>query len=229
MTCHYLYSIKCSIFAYSFTVTILIHCSFTVLKSANFTLICESQWISPSWPCWSLQIHLYPTVMSMTSATTASVARDHIPSDVADLSNCICLFILTKGNDTPFNASSILEEYIIEICIWFGHTHPEGVLQYSAIELVMIFHTMDELQIAAHGVMKALTLCDKAIKIRTSSLSATHVRAYMAAVGGGPSGTQPPPSNREEEPHLSPSNPHPGGRTPQHFQANLGDLMDNKL
>ena len=51
----------------------------------------------------------------------------------------------------------------------------------------------------------------------------------MATVNGEPSGTQPPPSDREEEPHSSPSSPHPGGKIPQHLQANLGDLADNKL
>ena len=70
----------------------------------------------------------HPTVMSTTFVATALVARDCIPSDVADLSNHICLFVLTKDDGTPFDASSILEEYIIEICIWFWHTHPEGVL-----------------------------------------------------------------------------------------------------
>ena len=82
--------------------------------------------------------------MFTTSATTASVVRDHIPSDVADLSNCMCLFSLTKGVGTLFDASSILEDDIIEICIQFGHTHPEGVIQYSAIKLVMLFHTEDK-------------------------------------------------------------------------------------
>ena len=95
---------------------------------------------------------------------TASAARDHIPSDIGDLSNCMCIFILTGGNGTPFDASYILEEEVIEICIWLGHTYPEGVLQYATIESVMPFHTMNELQIAVHGIMKALTLHDEAIK-----------------------------------------------------------------
>ena len=167
--------------------------------------------------------------MSTTSTTTAWVARDHIPSDIADLFNHMCLFVLTKGDGTPFIASSILEEDIIEICIWFGHTHPEGVLQYYVIKLVVLFYSTDELQIMACGVMKALMFHDEAIKVRTSPPSATHVRAYIAVVNGEPSGTQPPPSDGEEEPHLSPSNPHLGGRTPQHLQANLGNLVDNEL
>ena len=145
--------------------------------------------------------------MSTTSTTTAPAARDCIPSDVADLSNCMCLFILTRGDDTPFDASSILEEDIIEICIQLGHTHPEGVLQYFAIESVVLFHTTVGLPMTTHGVMKASMLHDEAIRIRTSPSSATHVRAYIAVVGGEPSGTQPPPSDGEEEPHLSPSNP----------------------
>ena len=160
---------------------------------------------------------------------TTLAARSHIPSNVADLSNRMSLFLLTKGDGTPFDASSILEEDIIEICIQFGHTHPEDVLWYSAIESVMLFHTMDKLQIVACGVVKASMLCDEAIKVRTSPASATHVRAYMAVANKEPPSSQPLPSDREEESHLSPSNPYPGGRTPQHLQANLGDLMDNEL
>ena len=153
--------------------------------------------------------------MSTTSTMTALVARDHIPSDIVYLSNCMCIFILTRGNGTPFNAFSIQEEDVIEICIQFGCTHPEGMLWYSIIESVMLFHTMDELQVVACGVMKASTLHDEAIRIRTSLPSATHVRAYMAVVNGDPSGAQPPPSEGEEEPHYSHSNPHSSGRTQQ--------------
>ena len=78
-------------------------------------------------------------------------------------------------------------------------------------------------------VVKASTLHEDAIRVRTSPPSATHVRAYMAVEMEEPSGTQPLPSNGEEEPHLSPSNHHLVGRTPQHLQANLGDLTDNEL
>ena len=140
--------------------------------------------------------------MSTTSTMTASAARDHIPSDVVDLSNCMCIFVLTRDYGTPFNASSIQEEDVIEIYIQLGHTHPEGVLQYSTIESVMLFHTTDELQVMAHGFMKASMLHDEAIRVRTSPPSATHVRAYMAVVNGEPSSIQPLPSDGEEEPHL---------------------------
>ena len=136
--------------------------------------------------------------MSTTSAMTALVASDHIPSDVADLSNCMCIFVLTRGDDTPFDASSIQEEDIIKIGIWFGHTPPEGVLWYSAIKLVMLFHTLDKLQVMMHGIVKASMLHDKAIRIRASPPSTTHVRAYMAVVNGDPSAVQPLFSEEEE-------------------------------
>ena len=90
------------------------------------------------------------------------------------------------------------------IYIQLRHTHPEGVLQYSAVKLVMFFHSMDEMLVAAHGVIKAMTLCEESIKLRMSPPSATHVRAYMVVMNGEPSGTQPPTPNREEEPQLSP-------------------------
>ena len=155
-----------------------------------------------SWPCWSLEIHLYPVM---------STLPQWLPQWLEIIFQ---VFILTRGDGTPFNASSFLEEDVVKICIQLGHTHPEGVLQYSTTKSVMLFHTADKLQIMACGVVKASTLHDEAIRVRTSPPSATHMRAYMAVVGGEPSGTQPPPSDGEEEPNLSPSNYHPGGRTP---------------
>ena len=167
--------------------------------------------------------------MSTTSTLTTSVARDHIPSNVVDLSNCMYILILTMGDGTPFDASSIQEEDVIKICICLGHTHPEGMLQYSTIMSVMLFHTMDELQVMACGVMKATMLHKEAIRVRTSPPSAIHVRAYIAAVNGELSSAQPLTSGVEEEPQLSLSDPHPGRRTLCQLQANLGDFVDGEL
>ena len=91
--------------------------------------------------------------MSTTCTATTLVARDYIQSDAVNLSNFMCIFILTKGNGTLFNASSMQEEDVIQICIQLWHTHPDGVLWYSAIESVMLFHTVDELQGTGCGVM----------------------------------------------------------------------------
>ena len=81
----------------------------------------------------------------------------------------------------------------------------------------------------ACGVIKAITLHEEAIRVRTSPPSATHVRAYIAVVYGELSGAQPLTSDGEEEPQLSHSDPNPGGRTPHQLQANLGDLADDEL
>ena len=68
--------------------------------------------------------------MSTTSTVTTLVAHNCIPGDEVELLNHTCVLVLTRGDGTPFNATSILEEDIIEICIWLEQTHPKGVFQY---------------------------------------------------------------------------------------------------
>ena len=167
--------------------------------------------------------------MSTTSTATALVAQDQITNDKVDLLNHMCILILARCNGTPFDATSTLEDDIIEICIQLGCTHLKGVLWYSAIKSLVLFHSADELQVMAHGVIKAMMLHEEAIRIRTSLPSATHERAYMAVVNGEPSGTQPATPDKEEESQLSPSDPHPCRRTRHQLQVNLGDLGDNEL
>ena len=56
------------------------------------------------------------------------------------------------------DASSISEEDIMEICVKRGHTHPLGVLCYSAMESIILSHTADELKCAIHGIVKLTEL-----------------------------------------------------------------------
>ena len=77
--------------------------------------------------------------------------------------------------------------------------------------------------------VKAMVLCEEAIAVRASPPSATHMRAYMATVGGEPSRTQPPSSEGEEELQLPAGNPNPGGGTLQHLQADCCNLTDDEL
>ena len=139
------------------------------------------------------------------------------------------ILVLTKSNGTPFDVTSILEEDIIKICIQLGHTHPMGVLCYSATKSIMLFQSAEDMQCATCRVTKAMVLCEEAITIRASLPSAAHVRAYMAVVGGEPCRIPPPPSEGEEELHLPAGNPHLGGGTLQHLQADLGSLADDEL
>ena len=84
----------------------------------------------------------------MSTATTL-VARDQIPSDDIDLLNHTCILVLTRGDGTLFDATSIEEEDIIKICVQLGHTPPEGVKRYSAMESVMLFHSADDMLVIA--------------------------------------------------------------------------------
>ena len=80
------------------------------------------------------------------------------------------------------------------------------------------------MQCATCGAIKATILCKEAIAIRASTPSKAHIRAYMIAVDGKPSGTQTPPLEGEEN-----HNPYPGGETLHHLQAALGDLADQEI
>ena len=57
----------------------------------------------------------------------------------------LCLLSITRGDGTPMDASSILEEDIVGIFVQKSHTHPLGVLWYSAAESVILFGTMEDL------------------------------------------------------------------------------------
>ena len=54
--------------------------------------------------------------------------------------------------------SSISEEDIVEICMKKGHTHPSGVLHYSAMESIVLFGTMEDLKHASHGLVDIMEL-----------------------------------------------------------------------
>ena len=113
--------------------------------------------------------------------------------------------------------------------VQFGTHFPKECFGTLQLSQSCYFILLTKLQVTACGVMKASMLHDKTIGVRTSPPSTTHMGAYMAAVNGDPSGTQPPPLEGEEEPHYSPSNPHLGGRTHNNCKQTLGDLTDNEL
>ena len=103
--------------------------------------------------------------MSNTSTATILAAHSHIPGDEVELLNHMCVLVLTRSNGTLFDATSMWEENIIELCIQLGQTHPKGVLQYLAAELVVLFHSADEMLVAVHGVVKATALWKEPIRL----------------------------------------------------------------
>ena len=82
-----------------------------------------------------------------------------------------CILVLTRVDGTLLDATSVQVEDIVKICVSLGHTHPDSVLRYLAMELVMLFHTMDDMIVVAQRVVKATTLCEEAIKVRISQPS----------------------------------------------------------
>ena len=67
--------------------------------------------------------------MSTTSTATTLAARDWIPSDEMDLLNCTCILVVTRGDGTAFDATSMQDEDKIEFYIQLGCKHPKGVLR----------------------------------------------------------------------------------------------------
>ena len=115
-----------------------------------------------------------------------------------------------------------MEKDIIKMCIKMGHIHPLGVLHYSAMELVALFHSTEDMQHATHRAIKVTVLQGEAIAIRAVAPSETHVKAYIIAVGGDSLKLPSPPSE-------APDNPHPSGETPCCLQAELGNLAGHEL
>ena len=75
----------------------------------------------------------------------------------------------------------------MEICIPLEHTHPLAVLQYSTMESVALFNTVEVMQWASCGAIKAMEWCDEPIPARTVAPSEPHIRVYITVGGGDPS------------------------------------------
>ena len=55
---------------------------------------------------------------------TASAAPDHTLGNDSELLNHMCVLAIAKGDGTPFDATSIQEEDIVELCVEVGQVHP---------------------------------------------------------------------------------------------------------
>ena len=160
--------------------------------------------------------------MSTTSSATASSRDCDVPSTEVVFKDKLCLVSLTRRDGTLMDASSVLEEDIIEICMTKGHTHPLGVFRYSTTESVVLFQSTDELQHATHGIVKLMELQGEAITVKAMAPSEAHITAYLAMLHSNP-------SNGEGELHIPPQQTPPSGGTPCCLQAELGDLADHEL
>ena len=84
----------------------------------------------------------------------------------------------------------------MKICIQLGHTLHKGVLLYSAVELVMLFYSADDMQLVEHGVIKVMTLYEEFCYCMDFFLCHPCEGLY-GLMDGKPSGTQHPTPDRE--------------------------------
>ena len=120
------------------------------------------------------------------------------------------------------DASSISEEDIVGICVQKSHTHPLGVLWYLAVESVILFSTMEDLNRASHPLMDMMELCDEAVTVQTMAPLEAHV-AMLTLVWH----SKRKPGDGEL--HTPPQQTPPSEGTLHQLHAELGDLNDNEL
>ena len=120
------------------------------------------------------------------------------------------------------NASSILEEDIVEICIRRAHAHPLGVLWYSVPESVILFRNLKDVNCAHCTLPDMMELCCKAITVQTMALTEAQVVAFNVMWHSNP-------TTGDGELHTPPQQTPPSEETPHHLHAQLGDLNDSEL
>ena len=113
--------------------------------------------------------------MSTTSTTTALAAHDHSLGDDPELANHICVLTIARGDGTLFDADSLQEEDIVELCILMGQVHPVGVLQLMVMELVVAFQSNKEMLAAVCLITMATAWPDNPIRLHTQPPTATQI------------------------------------------------------
>ena len=158
--------------------------------------------------------------MSVTSSATVSQDREVQSPD--PLPDKLLVVSIVKRDGTLLDASSILEEDIVELCIRRAHTHPLGVLWYSMADSVVFFNNVADVNCTQQVLPDVPEFCDEAIATQTMAPMQAHVTAFIKmwhsnpAAGAGESHTLP---------YWTP----PNEETPRRIHAQLGDLNDNEL
>ena len=144
---------------------------------------------------------------------TSSSGRDQVPSNDPNIKAKMCMFIVMQKDGTLFDATSVLEEDILEICVTLGHTQPLGVHWYLATESVVLFCMTEEMQQASCSALNTMELWDELITVWVAAPLEHHIEVYIAVAGGDHSKLWSLPSEGEGDPHSPTGNPHWGGNT----------------
>ena len=158
--------------------------------------------------------------MSITSSTT--VSRDLEVQSPDSVQDKLLVVSITKRDGTPLDASSILEEDIVELCVRRVHTHPLDVLWYSMVDSVVLFSNVADVNHTQHVLPDVLEFCNEAITTWTMAPAQAHVTAFIKMWHSNP-------ATGEGELHTPPYRTPPNEETPHHIHAQLGDLNDHEL
>ena len=120
------------------------------------------------------------------------------------------------------DASSIMEEDIMEICIRRAHVCPLGVLWYSTAESVILFGNLEDVNHAHHTLPDVMELCDEAIMVWTMAPTEAHVAAFTVMWHLNP-------TSGDGELHTPPQQSPPSEETLCCLHAQLGDLNNSQL
>ena len=158
--------------------------------------------------------------MSITSSTT--VSRDREVQSPDPLPDKLLVVSIVKRDDTPLDASSILEEDIVELCIRRAHTHPLGMLWYSTVDSVVFFNNVADVNRTQHAIPDMTEFRDEAVVIWTMAPMEAQVIVFQTMWHSNPvAGTG--------ELHTPPYRTPPNEETPRCIHAQLGDLNDHEL
>ena len=158
--------------------------------------------------------------MSITSSAT--ISRDWEVQSPDSLQDKLLVVSITKGDGTLLDASSISEEDIEEFCARRVHTHPLGVLWYSAVDSVILFSNVAHVNCTQHVLPDVMEFRDEAIMIWTMAPAEVQVTAFQAMWHLNPTAGA-------GELHTPPYRTPPNEETLCRIHAQLGDLNDHEL
>ena len=116
--------------------------------------------------------------MSVTSSAT--ISRDQEVQSPDPLLDKLLVVSIAKRDGTLLDASSILEEDIVELCIGRAHTCPLGVLQYSVADSVVFLSSAADVNHTQHALLDVMEFGDESIAIWTVAPTEVQITAFQA-------------------------------------------------
>ena len=158
--------------------------------------------------------------MSVTSSAT--VSRDREVQSPDSLQNRLLVVSITKRDGTPLDASSIMEEDIMELCVRRAHTRPLGVLWYSVADLVILSSNVTDVNCTQHVLLEVTEFCNEAVVTWIMALAQVHATAFIKMWHSNPTAG-------EGNCILLPIEHLITRRHWHHIHVQLGDLNDHEL